>query len=371
VAKGSRSLSRLGLRVSGRITPAFALIAAALVLTRAGSPDAAPAQQTDGGAHGVVFTQYTPLFSNAEILSRLLSPLALEAARDTLARTHKTLSPYSLDLAKESFLVYVPHRPPPSPRGFALLVFVPPQDQAVLPYGWASELDHYGMIFVTPAHAGNETAVLSRRVPLALSAEANIVREYSIDPERIYIGGFSGGSRVAERIALSYPDIFHGALLNAGAEPLGNEKEPLPSRDLFERFQSASRLVYITGVRDTVNLGSDEASSHSMREWCVANVETDQAPDVEHQVMSPAALRRALDQLLKPAPDDPARLATCRSRIDADLQAKLVQADGLISKNKRGPARKLLLDIDGRYGGLAAPRILGLAKRCECGLAGP
>ncbi|HEY2590355.1 MAG TPA: hypothetical protein VGI35_02085, partial [Steroidobacteraceae bacterium] len=275
-----------------------------------------------------------------------MSPLALEAFRDTLVRTRKTLSPYPIDLAKESFVLYVPSGPPPSPRGFALLVFVPPQDAADLPFGWASQLDHYGIIFVAPAHAGNEAAVLSRRVPLALSAEANVIREYPIDPEHIYIGGFSGGSRVAERIALSYPDIFHGALLNAGADPVGNSRYPFPVRDLFLRFQSSSHLIYVTGARDTVNLGTDAASSQSMREWCVADVETNETPAAGHEVMTSAAFRRALDQLLNHAPHDPTRLDSCRSRIDARLQAALMQADGLISSGRSEAAHKLLLDID-------------------------
>jgi len=358
-------------RLRGRVTLAIALTAAGLVLTGAAAADPAPAQQAPGVAREVVFTKYAPLFSNSEILGRLLSPLALEIFRDTLARTHNTLSPYALDLAKESFVVYVPSGPPPSPRGFALLVFVPPRDGADLPFGWAPELDHYGVIFVAPAHAGNETAVLTRRVPLALSAEANVVREYPIDLEHIYIGGFSGGSRVAERIALSYPDIFHGALLNAGADPVGNSRYPFPARDLFLRFQSSSRLIYVTGALDTVNLGTDAASSHSMREWCVSDVETNVTPSAGHEVMTPAALRRALDHLLNHASQDPTRLDTCRSRTDAKLQAALLQADRLVSSGRSEAARKLLLDIDSRYGGLASPRILELAQRCNCGLARP
>src|SRR6185437_8259019 len=354
-----------------RVTLAIALTAAGLVFTRTASPVSAPAQQTPGVAREVVFTQYASLFSNSEILRRLLSPLALEAIRDTLARTRKTLSPYALDLAKERFVLYVPSGPPPSPRGFALLVFVPPRDVADLPFGWASQLDHYGIIFVAPARAGNEADVLSRRVPLALSAGANVVCEYPIDPEHVYIGGFSGGSRVAERIALSYPDIFHGALLNAGADPVGNSRYPFPARGLFLRFQSSSNLIYVTGDRDTVNLGTDAASSQSMREWCVADVETNATPAAAHEVMTSAALRRALDQLLNHAPQDPTRLDACRSRVDARLQDALMHADALISNGGSQAARKLLLDIDSRYGGLAAPRILELARRCRCGLARP
>jgi pimeloyl-ACP methyl ester carboxylesterase len=352
------------------VTGAVVLAVAALVLKCAESQDAAPTQQSRGTARQVVFTHYTPLFSNAEIVRRLLSPLAQEAVRDALARTGKVLSPYPLDLAKERFLVYVPSTAPPSSRGYALLVFVPPWDQASLPFGWATQLDHYGVIFVSPERAGNTAAVLGRRVPLALGAEENIVREYPVDRDRIYIGGFSGGSRVALRTALGYPDVFHGALLNAGADPLGGAY-PLPPRDLFLRFQSSSHLVYVTGELDTVNLGTDADSAQSMRQWCVFDVETHETPDADHELMSAEAFGRALDRLLNPMPPDPARLDACRSHVDAELQEKLSQAQALISNGRRAPARKLLLQIDEQYGGLAAPRILELARSCGCGLAQP
>jgi predicted esterase len=360
---------RAPLRVTGAVALA-ALAVAALVPSCAASQNAAPSGPLRGTAHEVVFTQYAPLFSNAEIVRRLLSPLAQEAVRDTLARARKVLSPYPLDLAKERFLVYVPSAAPPSARGFALLVFVPPWDRAYLPLGWATQLDRYGFIFVAPERAGNEADVLGRRVPLALSAEANIVREYPVDPDRIYIGGFSGGSRVALRTALGYPDVFHGALLNAGADPLGGGY-PLPPRNLFLRFQSSSHLVYVTGALDTVNLGTDADSAHSMRQWCVFDVETHETPDAGHELMSSEAFGRALNRLLNPLPPDPARLDACRAHVEAELEKKLTQAQALISNGRRAAARKRLLEIDARYGGLAAPRILQLARSCGCGLAGP
>src|SRR6185437_5535967 len=307
---------------------AVALAVSLLVLHCAAAQDASQNQLPRGVPHEVVFTGYSPLFSNAEILRRLLTPLAREDVRDTLGHTDEALSPYPIDLAREKFLVYVPSSAPPSPRGFALLVFVPPYNHADLPFGWASQLDRHGFIFVAPANAGNATNVVSRRVPLALSAEENVVREYPVDRERIYIGGFSGGSRVAERVALAYPDVFHGALLNAGADPLGGAY-PLPPRDLFLRFQSSTRLVYDTGELDGMNLGTDAGSAQSMHDMCVFDVEMNEIPDTDHEWMSPTAFGRALSRLLDRSPPDPARLEACRSHVQAGLQQKPDQAQSL------------------------------------------
>lgn len=366
-------LPQLSVSLKARAPGALALAFAALVLSCPQSQAADPPRQAPGTAREVVFTRYTPLFSNAEIVRRLLSPLAEESLRGILARTHETLNSYPLDLTKEKFLVYVPAGAPPA-GGYALLVFVPPRERASLPFGWAPQLDRYGVIFVAPQGAGNSESLLSRRVPLALAAEENIVREYPVDRKRIYIGGFSGGSRVALRIAVGYPDIFQGALLNSGSDRLGvadpwGGPDVLPPRDLLLRFQSSSRLVYVSGESDTVNLASDASSSQSMRDRCVFDVETQEMPNAGHELMSSEALRQALDRLLRPASPDPARLAACRSRMAAELEEKLDRAQTLIRREDRAAARKLLMQIDQNYGGLAAPRILQLAQSCGCDLA--
>lgn len=352
------------------MTAVTALAAATLLLHPTAPPDGAAGWYPRGAPYQVELTQYDPLFSNAEIVRRLLSPLAREAVRDLLARSPESLPVYPLNLAKERFLVYVPPGAPPSPRGFALLVFVPPWSQARLPFGWASQLNHYGFIFITPAAAGNTAVVLSRRVPLALAAERNIARGYPVDPSRIYIGGFSGGSRVALRIALGYPDVFRGALLHAGADPLGT-RAPVPPRDLFMRFQSGSRLVYVTGERDDFHLADDTGSLQSMRRLCVFDVATTEIAYASHEVMSSQAFGSALDLLLHPVSRDPARLDACRVHLQSEMERELTRAADLISKGRHAAARRLLLEIDARYAGLAAPRILELARSCGCGLVQP
>lgn len=367
-------------RAAFRLLGAITLFVAALTPTRAALPSEPPgggraASVAAGTTRQVVFTHHSSLFSNAEIVRRLLTPLAQASVREILARTHQTLSPYPLDLAKERFLVYVPAAKAP-PGGYGLLVFVPPWEQASLPFGWSLQLDRYGVIFVTPARAGNAQAVLSRRVPLALAAEANIVRQYPVDRRRIYVGGFSGGSRVALRIALGFPDVFRGALLNAGADPLGladpwGGPDTLPSSDLFRRFQAATRLVYVTGELDSENLASDASSVQSMREQCVFDVETNETHDGGHELMSPEAFGQALAQLLNPTAPDAARLEACRSRLQRRLNEELDRAQALVFDGRQASARKLLLSIDQHFGGLAAPRILQLARRCACGIAQP
>ena len=307
---------------------------------------------------GVVFAETSPLSGNSEILPRMISPLAAAAARRELARSGKSLSEQSIDPSKEMFAVYVPATEPP--QGYGLLVFVPPWRDAGLPPEWAQVLDQYGVIFVSAANSGNDANVLGRRVPLAMIAYQNIVDRYKIDPEHVYIGGFSGGSRVAMRLALGYPDIFRGALLDASADPIGNTRATLPSRELFEKFQNRSRLVYIAGDADTINLELIKESARSMQVWCVTDIDNEVAPHTSHHTPYGQDFSRAFAALLNPQPPDAAQLASCRAGIDAELTSKLQQVDALIASGNRDDARKLLLDIDMRFGGLAAPKSVEL-----------
>jgi len=270
-----------------------------------------------------------------------------------------------VDLAAERFVVYVPAQAPP--RGYALLVFVPPWQQAGLPEGWGPVLDSHGVIFVSAARSGNDENTMGRREPLALLAAENIVAQYRVDPQRVYIGGFSGGSRIALRLAVGYPDLFHGAILNAGSDSLGDASAeppiPLPPRDLFYQFQSGTRLIYITGERDTTRVEDDELSLRSMRDWCVFNVESIVEPFLDHTVAQPAALSRALGSLAGGIDPETDRLDRCRSAIDAELDKRFRKVESLISTGKRAAADKMLDKIDQHYGGLAAPHSVELREK--------
>ena len=323
-----------------------AALAAALPGTAA-TPTTGPQRET-------VFTDYSPLSASTELVRRLLSPLAAAQVQSMLARSTERLIEQSIDLSAERFVLYVPPVAPPA--GYALLVFVAPWRDAWLPTGWESVLDRYGVIYVSAARSGNDENVMGRRAPLALLAAYNVMQHYPVDRERIYVGGFSGGSRIALRLALGFPDLFRGALLNAGSDPLGSGVAPLPPADLFERFQETTRLVYVTGEHDGERLAMDAQSEQSMRRWCVFDVDSEIMPGAGHEIATPAALAEALHALATHTRPAPGKLAKCRADIAKDLSAELRKAQALVDAGKRSDAQKTLIAIDRRFGGLAAPR---------------
>ncbi|WP_266183741.1 PHB depolymerase family esterase [Dyella humicola] len=319
-----------------------------------------PAAGRTGLLSDVTFTQYSTYASSAELARRLVSPLNALRLQQQAEASHVSVSEQPIDLARERFALYVPAHEPPD--GYALLVFVPPWSQAEVPPRWIPALDRLGVILVSAAQSGNDANVLDRRDPLALLAAHNVISRYHVDPSRVYVGGFSGGSRVALRLALGYPDLFHGALLEAGSDVIG-EQVPVPPRDLLYRFQEATRVVYLTGQRDAFHEDADKQSRRSLQACCVFDVDNEPRPWAGHELADGASLERALKSLAVHRPAEPGKLASCRATMDSLLSQQLDQAQGLIANGATGPARQLLDQIDTRYGGLAAPRSVELAQR--------
>lgn len=316
---------------------------------------------TAGLSNNVVFTEYSALSTSAELVRRVFSPLTALRINQEAAHNGKTLRGQPINLANESFSIYVPAHPPQ--HGYSLLVFVPPWSRAEVPSQWIPALDRHDMILVTAANSGNDTSTVDRREPLALLAAQNAMAQYPVDPQQVYIGGFSGGSRIALRLALGYPDVFHGALLNAGSDPIGSADVPLPPAELFRRFQESTRLVYVTGERDEAHLIDDIHSRQSLEKWCVFDVVTESEPRKEHELADASAFSRSLDALLKPMQTRMNKLPDCRARIDAELSTQLKEVEDILARGDTSAARRLLDKIDARYGGLAAPRSVELAGR--------
>lgn len=312
----------------------------------------------------VRFDAYTPLSQGSEIARRLFTPLTYARLQRYLASHGGAMREQSVDLARERFVLYVPTGAPP-PSGYGLLVFVPPWPQAKLPQGWERELDRRGLIYVSMANADNMTNVIDRRVPLALLAWANVGRRYPLDPARVYVGGFSGGSRVALRIALGYPDVFRGALLEAGSDPPGSAALSLPPATLFHRFQQDTRLVFLTGGQDEAHLQMDMASQQALRHWCVTDMASVTPPWLGHETAGLAALGQALDALARPSPPQAGQLASCRAHNEDELASALSDVREVLARGDRKQAQRRLDAIDARFGGLATAPLLELQARLD------
>lgn len=124
-----------------------------------------------------------------------------------------------------------------------LLVFVKPVDTGEMPEGWGPVLDRANLIWVAADGYGNDRP-RAERVLAAMAAVALVERLQSVDESRVYIGGMSGGGRIASQVITRFPRRFDGALYIVGADFwTGEEQRYLPGI-------VANRYVFVTGVRD-------------------------------------------------------------------------------------------------------------------------
>lgn len=318
------------------------------------APFCAPSPPT-GLQRDVVFNLPAPLARDGELLHRLVSPLHALDMRREMAGNPEALEASPLAPAQQRFALYVPTSPAPA-SGYALLVFVPPWQDARVPVEWIPALDRSRTIFVTAAGLGNDADVLDRRDPLALLAAYNVMQRYRVNPARVYIGGFSGGSRVALRLALAYPDLFRGALLDAGSDPIGTAQVPLPPEGLLQRFQQSSRIVFLTGSEDLVRQTQLARTNASLAQWCVFDAESITLLRTGHVLADAAAFAQGLAALSKPHVPDATKIAGCRTRNATALDRDLARAEALAHAGHVDKAVRALSAIDARYGNLAAPR---------------
>jgi hypothetical protein len=117
------------------------------------------------------------------------------------------------------------------------------------------------------------------------------------------------------RLAVAHPEVFRGALLNAGSDPVGDADFPLPAPEVFARVQESSRVVYLSGENDSVNVDKDAQSVASLRRRCVFDTYREVIPWTGHEVAGPSEFERALVALLKHVPPDPQKLRACRDRL--------------------------------------------------------
>ena|SRR5690348_7644086 len=319
----------------------------------------AAAPPPTGLQRDVVFSTPAPLARNGELLRRLVSPLHAIDMQRAMASNPLAMQASPLAPARQHFGLYVPTSRAPAP-GYALLVFVPPWNDARIPVEWIPVLDRNHAIFVTAAGSGNDADVLDRRDPLALLAAYNVMQRYRVDPEHVYVGGFSGGARVALRLALAWPDLFRGALLDAGSDPIGTAQIPLPPAELLHRFQQSSRIVFLTGSDDAIRQAQRARSAESLQQWCAFDTDSITLLHTGHALADAAGFAQALGALFKPRAPDAAKVDACRARNAAALAKDLANAESLIHAGDAGQAMQALTAIDAHYGGLAAPRSIEL-----------
>lgn len=303
----------------------------------------------------------SPLATTASIIERQFGPLdAFQIGRRL--RSAGVSDTLDAGIASSPLLVRVPAKPAADGR-YGLLVFLGDNQQARFDSGWGNALDGHGVIFVSPDNAGDEASVLEQRMPLALQAYEYARKHYDIDPARVYVAGAGGGARIAQRLALSYPDVFSGAIANAGAAELGTEA-PAPDPTLLQLLRTRSTLVFATSRHDEPAFTQQRVALKSLHAYCIASTpEFDNGHTIAgHAGINGLFLNDFLRAFETPRRPDGTAQADCEQAFQRNAVASLAAIRQLQASGRRQEALKALVTFDHAYGRLFADDELALAK---------
>ena len=190
---------------------------------------------------------------------------------------------------KLEWQLYVPHSYDPS-RPAGVLVFISPSPS------WSGSrksyndlLEEKNLIWAGVLRAGDATP-LNERMMKSLLTPTVLSKDYALDPQRIYVGGFSGGSQVATLLSTGKPGLFKGGMFVGGAIFWGDK--PPPGIDLVRQ----NRYVFITGSND-VALQTVRRTAGSYRNAGVVNTKLIIMPNEKQEMPGPLYLREAVEYL--------------------------------------------------------------------------
>ena len=133
-------------------------------------------------------------------------------------------------------------RVPPGKGPHGVLVFIHPGHNAEPMPGWAEVLDRRDLIYIAAEGFGNDKPG-NQRALVALLALKHLARTQRLADGRRYVGGMSGGGKMASQVLTLFPGFFDGALCIVGAVPIKPAKARVPEF-------ADKRVVFMTGSED-------------------------------------------------------------------------------------------------------------------------
>jgi predicted esterase len=207
-------------------------------------------------------------------------------------------------ITNESFQIVIPESY--STNGsWGLLVWISPSDDPAIPEDWQAELVKHQLLFVSAHGSGNQRHPADR-FRLALDATCNMCGRHAVNRRRIYIGGFSGGSRIASMLGVAYADVFTGALCVSGVNfykdliATGGQYYPAtftPDPGILLQGKRSGRFVLLTGEHDQNRENTQRVSASGFKREGFRNVLYLEVPGMSHAMPTAAVLSTALDYL--------------------------------------------------------------------------
>lgn len=226
----------------------------------------------------------------------------------------------------QTYEVYVP-RGLKASKPAGLILFISPGTRGMGLDSFRKVCDEKKLIFASPHNAGNETPP-RRRVRIVLDVLDDLRRQHAIDADRTYIGGFSGGGRIACAVGFALPEYFGGVLPVCAAGDL--REESWLRRRVIDRLS----VAHLTGDGD-FNRGEVERYRGAMLQSVGVRSKVWVAPKTGHAVPPPPFVDKAVswlesgvDARRKLAREYPAVSAPSDMVLTREKSAELLLAEG-------------------------------------------
>ncbi len=245
----------------------------------------------------------TPKPGERSIIQFQQSPPQTEAEQIKL-RFHSVENPGAYDVTKESFEILVPKNYQPSvPHG--LFVWISANNDTKIPKDWDAVLAEKKLIFIAAKNSGNPRNIFDR-FRMAVDANVNLRALYNVDGRRVYVSGFSGGSRVASMLGVAFGEMFSGALcfmgVNFYTDTQGTDGKTyrldyIPDDDVLAMAKKYCRYAFITGGKDFNRPNTYGVLENGFKKEGFANAKVFDIPDQGHAPPAAEWLKKALEYL--------------------------------------------------------------------------
>jgi hypothetical protein len=165
--------------------------------------------------------------------------------------------PPPYDVKNETYEILLPASYQAS-KSYGAFIWISAGNLPSIQKEWEAVLDRNDLIFIGAKNSGNPRNVFDR-IRLAIDANHNLRERFPIDGRRVYVSGFSGGSRVASMLGVAWGDMFSGTICCMGVNFYTDISAPdgkiyglsyLPNEELLPLVKEHCRFALITGEKD-------------------------------------------------------------------------------------------------------------------------
>lgn len=242
-----------------------------------------------------------------------------------------------LDPLSNEYDVYVPADYKSDDKPFGLMVWISPGERGGPRESWTDALDKRHVIFVAPRDVPNPSHSVWRAF-MALESVRFANANFTIDPDRVYVAGMSGGGRISSHVAMFFPDTFGGCFAMCGCNfyrdvPVPGQKDHVwpgfwqnPEAPVVRKARSDSRFVLLTGSKD-FNLEPTKGTYNAMLGEKFAHATLLEVPGLSHEMPDAEWFDKGLAALDAPVFE----LAEDRYKQAIDLEKKRKLGEAMLA----------------------------------------